>query len=134
MGDSALKCLFNRSEPGIFGWRGRQVPHRELNCWVVPIFPMRTILKDGISDNRVQWIKGTNHTDTLRVLREDLSIVPDLIKVPIPEIKPYKIEKLLNFNAVRDFFYMAFNNDFFVFDFETSGLKPYFENSCILSC
>ena len=134
MDDSALKCLFNRSEPGIFGWRGWQVPHRELHCWVVPVFPMRTILKDGISDNRNQWVKGTNHTDTLRVLREDLSIVPDLLKVPLPIIEPYEIKKLLKFSEVMRLFEMAINKDFFVFDIETIGLKPYFSESCILSC
>lgn len=48
MGDSALKCLFNRSEPGIFGWRGHLVPSHELNCWVVPTFSPRKILQDGI--------------------------------------------------------------------------------------
>src|SRR3989304_7445581 len=29
---------------------------------------------------------------------------------------------------------MAINKDFFVFDIETIGLKPYFSESCILSC
>ncbi len=132
-GDPALKCLFNRSEPGIFGWRGHLVPSYEFNCWVLPVFPMRTIVKDGISDNKIQWLKGTNHTDTLRVLREDLSIIPDLLKVPIPQVKSYKIIKLLKFDEVIDFFAMANKKDFFVFDIETLGLKPYFKESCILS-
>lgn len=134
MGDSALKCLFNRSEPGVFGWRGHLIPSHELNCWVVPVFPMRTIIKDGVSDNKIQWIKGTNHTDTLRVLREDLAIVSDLVKVPIPQVKPYKIIQLLKFDDIINFFNYASQQPFFIFDFETLGLKPYFKESCILSC
>ncbi len=132
-GNQALKCLFERSEPGIFGWRGHLVPSHKFNCWVVPVFPMRTILKDGISDNKIQWTKGTNHTDTLRVLREDLSIVLDLIKFPVPEVKPYKIVKLKQFNEVLAFLEDINKKDFFMLDFETLGLKPYFKESCILS-
>lgn len=134
MGDAALKCIFNRSEPGIFGWRGWQIPSHEFNCWVIPTFPMRTLLKDGIPEDDRYIIKGTNHTDTLRVLREDLSIIPDLLTVPVPKIKPYKIEKLLKFEQVKDFFKLAWQQSFFVFDYETLGLKPYFPESCILSC
>ncbi len=132
-GNQALKCLFERSEPGIFGWRGHLVPFHKFNCWVVPVFPARTILKDGISDNRTQWTKGTNHTDTLRVLREDLSIISDLIKVPVTPIKPYKIVKLKKYEEVLAFLEAVNKKDFFVFDYETLGLKPYFKESCILS-
>ncbi len=134
MGNAPLKTLFGRSEPGIFGWRGWQVPSHELNCWVVPTFPMKTILRDGISDNSFQWIKGTNHTDTLRVLREDLSVIPGLLNIPIPKIKPYKIQKLLKFDEIKSFFIYAWKQPFFMFDFETLGLKPYFDNSYILTC
>ncbi len=134
MGNAPLKTLFGRSEPGIFGWRGWQVPSHELNCWVVPTFPMKTILRDGISDNQYQWVKGTNHTDTLRVLREDLSVIPGLLNIPIPKIKPYKIQKLLKFDEVKSFFIYAWKQPFFMFDFETLGLKPYFDNSFILTC
>ena len=74
MGNAAIKSLFNRSEPGIHAWRGNIVPLHDLNCWVVPVFPMSKILKDGVSDNKIQWTKGTNYTDSLKVLREDLSI------------------------------------------------------------
>src|SRR3990167_1114408 len=133
MGNPSIKLLFNRYEPGIHGWRGNIVPLHELNCWVVPVFPMSKILKDGISDNKIQWTKGTNYTDSLKVLREDLSIVKDLITVPIPQPKPFKIIKLLTYQAVISFFDMADNKDFFVFDIETIGLKPYFEHSKILT-
>jgi len=133
MGNSAIKSLFNRSEPGIYGWRGNIIPLHELDCWVVPVFPMIKILKDGVSDNKIQWTKGTNYTDSLKVLREDLSIVPELITVPLPEIRPFKIVKLLTYQAVTSFFDMADTKDFFVFDIETIGLKPYFEHSKILT-
>ncbi len=133
MGNSAIKSLFGRSEPGIDGWRGWQIPFHDFNCWVVPVYSMSKILKDGISDNKFQWTKGTNHTDSLRVLREDLSIVKDLIDIPLPKNKPYIIKKLLKFEEVLDFFNKANKVDFFVFDYETIGLKPYFEDSCILS-
>jgi len=69
----------------------------------------------------------------LKVLREDLSIVPDLISVPLPQPKPFKIIKLLTYQAVTSFFDMADNKDFFMFDIETIGLKPYFEHSKILT-
>ncbi len=134
MGDASLKSIFNRSEPGIFGWRGWQIPSHEFNCWVVPTFSMRTILKDGIPEDDKYIIKGTNHTDTLRVLREDLTIILDLLSVPIPKIRPYKIEKLLKFDQVKEFFIMAYKQPFFTFDYETIGLKPYLPESCILSC
>lgn len=136
MGNTAIKTLFNRSEPGIHGWRGLQIPMQEFNCWVLPVYPMLKILKDGVSDNNYQWTKGTNHTDTLRVLREDLSIIPDLINIPLPKVKPYKIVHLLKFDEVMQFFETANKKDFFVFfvfDYETIGLKPYFEESCILT-
>ena len=133
MGNAAIKSLFNRSEPGIHAWRGNIVPLHDLNCWVVPVFPMSKILKDGVSDNKIQWTKGTNYTDSLKVLREDLSIVRDLTTVPLPKIKPFKIIKLLTYQAVTSFFDMADNKDFFMFDIETIGLKPYFEHSKILT-
>ena len=133
MGNTAIKCLFNRSEPGIHGWRGLQVPMHEFNCWVLPVYSMSKILKEGVSDNAYQWTKGTNHTDTLRVLREDLSFIPHLINIPLPKVKPYKIVHLLKFDEVMKFFEIANNKDFFVFDYETIGLKPYMEESCILT-
>lgn len=133
MGNIAIKTLFNRSEPGIHGWRGLFIPMQEFNCWVLPVYPMSKILKDGVSDNNYQWVKGTNHTDTLRVLKEDLSIIPDLINIPLPKVKSYKIVHLLKFDEVMKFFDMANKKDFFVFDYETIGLKPYFEESCILT-
>src|SRR3989304_3709460 len=133
MGNAAIKSLLNRSEPGVHGWRGNIVPLHDLNCWVVPVFPMSKILKDGVSDNKIQWTKGTNYTDSLKVLREDLSIVRDLTTVPLPKIKPFKIIKLLTYQAVTSFFDMADNKDFFMFDIETIGLKPYFEHSKILT-
>ena len=133
MGNAAIKSLLNRSEPGVHGWRGDIIPLHELNCWVVPVFPMSKILKDGVSDNKIQWTKGTNYTDSLKVLREDLSIVKDLITVPLPQPKPFKIIKLLTYQAVLSFFDMADTKDFFVFDIETIGLKPYFEHSKILT-
>ncbi len=133
MGNSAIKSLFGRSEPGIYGWRGWQIPFHDFNCWVVPVYPMSKILQDGISDNKLQWTKGTNHADTLRVLREDLSIVKDLINIPISKNRPFTIKKLLKFEEVLDFFNKANKMDFFVFDYETLGLKPYFDYSCILS-
>src|SRR3972149_8657337 len=104
MGVSALKSLFNRSEPGIHGWRGNIIPLHELGCWVVPVFPMSKILKEGVSDNKIQWTKGKNYTDSLKVLREDLAIVNDLISVPLPQPKPFKIVKLLTYQAVTSFF------------------------------
>ena len=133
MGNFSIKSLFNRSEPGIHGWRGRLIPFHDFNCWVVPTFPMTKILKDGVSDNKYYWTKGTNYTDSLKVLREDLSIVPDLLSVPLPQPKPFKIIKLLTYQAVTSFFDMADGKDFFVFDIETIGLKPYFEHSKILT-
>jgi len=60
MGNAAIKSLLNRSEPGVHGWRGDIIPLHELNCWVVPVFPMSKILKRkplrlqkklGIKDN-----------------------------------------------------------------------------------
>src|SRR3990172_8350709 len=119
MGNAAIKSLFNRSEPGIHAWRGNIIPLHDLNCWVVPVFPMSKILKDGVSDNKIQWTKGTNYTDSLNVLREDLSIVCDLTTVPLPKIKPFKIIKLPTYQAVTSFFDMADNKDFFMFDIET---------------
>ena len=134
MGNSALKSLFNRAEPGIYGWRGWQIPMHEFNCWVVPVYPMSKILKDGVfDDNKIQWTKGTNHTDTLRVLREDLFIVNNLVDISIPKPKPFIIKKLLKFEEVLEFFNKANKIPFFVFDYETLGLKPYFEKSCILT-
>src|SRR4030066_24484 len=118
MGNAAIKSLLNRSEPGVHGWRGDIIPLHELNCWVVPVFPMSKILKDGVSDNKIQWTKGTNYTDSLKVLKEDLSIVSDLITVPLPQIKPFKIIKLLTYQAVTTFFDMANGKDFFVFEME----------------
>ena len=133
LGNSALKSLFYKSEPGILGWRGRVIPFYEFNCWVLPTFSHVKVVQDGIPDNEKYWTKDTNYTDTLKVFREDLSIIKDLIKVPLPKIKDYKINKLLNFEDVIKLFDIAETKDFFVFDFETLGLKPYFPESCILS-
>lgn len=134
MGNAAMKCLLNKSEPGIHGWRGWQIPCHELNCWILPTFPVSKILKDGIQeDNKIQWTRGTNHTDTLRVLREDLSIIPDLINTPIPKVKPFTIKRLLKFDEVMNFFDTLNTKDFVMFDIETLGLRPYFKESCILT-
>ena len=134
MGNTTLKSLFNRSEPGIHGWRAWQIPMHEFNCWVVPVYPMSKILKDGIQeDNKIQWIKGTNHTDTLRVLREDLSIIPDLLNIPVPKVKPFTVKKLLKFDEVMKFFDLLKTKDFVMFDIETLGLRPYFKESEILT-
>lgn len=133
MGNAALKSLFGKAEPGILGWRGLVVPFHELNCWVLPIFNPEKVVKDGLPENESRWTKDTNYTDTLKVFRDDLSIIPDLLKTPLPVNKPYYIKKLLKFDEVIAFFRMAEKEKFFTFDFETLGLKPY-TKACILSC
>lgn len=133
-GNSALKSLFDKCDPGIAGWRGWQIPSHDLNCWIVPVFNPQKIIDDGIPDDEKNWVKQTNYTDTLKVLKEDLSIVPDLIKTIIFKNKSFKIKKLLKFNDVINFFdNIVVKYDKFTIDFETIGKKPYFPESCILS-
>jgi len=133
-GNSSLKSLFNQSEPGIHGWTGWQIPSHDLNCWIVPTYNPQKVIDDGIPGDEKYWDKQTNYTDTLRVLRENLSIVPELIKLSIPKNKSYEIKKLIKFNEVIDFFdNIVIKYNKFTIDFETIGTKPYFPDSCILS-
>ena len=133
-GNSSLKSLFEQSEPGINGWRGWQIPSHDLSCWVVPVVNPQRVIDDGIPEDEKLWVKQTNYTDSLKVLREDLSIVPDLLKAVVPKNKSYEIKKLLKFNEVINFFdNIVVKYDKFTIDFETKGLKPYFSDSVILS-
>ncbi len=133
MGNIALKCLFEQSEPGIQGWHGLTVPFYDLNCWVVPVYNPEKVVKDGLPDERF-WLTDTNYTDTLKVFRDDLRIIPELLDKNLPIVKDFEIKKLLKFEDVKAFFDKADKQPFITFDFETIGLKPYFDYSCILSC
>lgn len=133
-GNSSLKSLFGQSDPGVHGWTGWQIPFHDLNCWVVPVYNPQKVIEDGIPEDEKYWNTQNNYHDTLRVLRENLSIVPDLIKTTIPKNKPYEIKQLGRYDEVMGFFdKIVIKHNKFTIDFETIGTKPYFPESCILS-
>jgi len=133
MGGTAIRSLFlyhlTESPGPISKWRGWKIPDRDLNCWIAPTFHPSYVQRSISPKNK--------HPEVVvkTIFEQDLAAAISLLnELPPPNInersqievirEPSKIRKALR----------GFRPDFFSFDYETTGLKPYNKGHAIFSC
>lgn len=127
MGSTALESFYNGRIDNSFvklaSWRRWCIPDRKYNCWVIPMFDPATVLKTKDRDEilltvfnkDVQWARTCmkreppvfeNFDNRVRILKDANQIIRKLQQV---------------------------NDCVCVFDYETTGLKPYREGHRVMT-
>lgn len=119
-GGSAIKSVlghrFHGDLGGIHKWRGWNIPDRDLNAWINPLFHPSYV-------QRVEEV-----TDV--IWRQDLKRAFDKATTPLPELHEPK------FHFVDDLSFLEEipNYEMVAFDYETTGIKPHAEEHEIICC
>ena len=137
LGGPAMKSLaqhrasWDHGFPAIGLWEGEVIPDQEIGAWIVPTWHPAFMLRlDGHPVYERKW-------------RQDLQAVADLAaqgEAPIKEDFASYVEVLISPDAAArrlEALYselMTRKNPKVVFDYETTGRKPYVEGHRIVSC
>jgi uracil-DNA glycosylase family 4 len=125
LGDVAVESFFMGRFSGlaISRWRGLCVPDKETNAWVIPLFHPSYILKNG---NDV-GLKSLFERDLKRAIEHTKQLSH-------PEFEDFEsqVELATNFDRAKQLLRntLEFASEV-AFDYETSGLKPYWEGHVI---
>ena len=119
MGGVAIKSFFwdfEREEPSIAKWRGWCIPNKEFNCWVMPMYHPSYVTRNP----KDQGLKFIFHQDLANAVKN--------IRRPLPKFVKPIVHKLTDKLSIETVLRQAHeDNRVFVFDYETTGLKPYRE-------
>lgn len=130
LGGVAIESYFGHRTDiggGITMWRGWQIPDRENNCWVFPMFHPSYVLRNEKVNPAVET-----------VFLNDLEHAIQHYQDPFPAWKPEEecIEILFSIDDVLerlDRVARQFHNPI-AFDFETTGLRPIARGHHIVAC
>lgn len=131
MGEAAITSFYMNSfsELSPARWRGLCIPDHEKNAWVIPMFDPSHAFE--------------NQEDPLIMSQftRDLKFAVDCIKNKgevKDEFKPNFDDVIIlkDFNSIYTALYEEIDNPskYLIFDYETTGLKPYRKNHRIVSC
>jgi uracil-DNA glycosylase family 4 len=112
LGGSALRSVigsrWKKDLDGITRWRGFQIPDRDLNAWVCPVF-------------HPSYVARMDSNEITNIWENDLRNAFRMVDVPLPEFKDDTdcIRIIDDPDDLRDF------GDLVTIDYEATGLKPH---------
>ncbi len=109
---SVIGARWDKSLGGIGKWRGWTIPDQEYNAWICPTFALSYVSSAQMSEVNIIWKQ-----DLIRAIS-----LGDLVRFKKPKI--HYIEDLEVLRTI--------NTKMAAFDYETTGLKPYFKGHRIV--
>jgi DNA polymerase len=124
MGGSAVKSFFwdfEKEDPNMAKWRGWCIPNYEYNAWILPQYHPSFL------------IRNPNDRGLGGVFRRDIENAINNSRRPLPKFWKPKVNKITSVLSIRSLLRRALEDKRpFVFDYETTGLKPYREGHKIV--
>lgn len=123
MGSIAIKSFFGKDfNTDVNLWRGLCIPDQEYGAWLLPMFEPASLIKQAKDINFLSQYNRDVRNAVSATAKKAPSFVDPMNKVKI----------VTDFTEIKDLLHY-FNSNRMVFDYETTGLKPYKKGHRIVS-
>ena len=111
---SIVGARWNKSLGGLPKWRGWTIPDTEYDTWICPTFAPEYIMYMDSPEVNVVW-------------KQDLTKAIQTRSLPLPEFKEPNIQYIEDLSVLD-----TIKDGWAAFDYETTGIKPYFKGHRIV--